>query len=104
MELVILCQLWQQEDDLRYCYTLGLRQGLTSSSRSSITPMCVAGHLSRTATLARAESRNKVVKPFFHDPAIELLRKLGLEHEQRYLRQLTEKDGLKVVQIDGSTV
>lgn len=53
-----------------------------------------------TATLARAESRNEVVKPFFHDPAIELLCKLGLEHEQRYLRQLAENDGLKVVAID----
>src|SRR5271169_6171493 len=53
-----------------------------------------------TATLARAESRNEVTKPFFKDPAIDLLRKLGLEHEQRYLRELAEKDGLAIVQID----
>src|ERR1700676_1629645 len=52
-----------------------------------------------TATLARAESRNEVTKPFFKDPAIDLVRKLGLEHEQRDLRELAEKDGLAIVQI-----
>jgi uncharacterized protein len=53
-----------------------------------------------TATLDRAESRKEVTKPFFKDPAVDLLQKLGLEHEQRYLCQLTKKDGLAVVQID----
>ena len=43
-----------------------------------------------TATLDRAESRKEITKPFFEDPAVELLRKLGLEHEQRYLRELAE--------------
>jgi uncharacterized protein len=52
-----------------------------------------------TATLARAESRNEITKPFFKDPSLDLLRKLGLEHEQRYLRELTDKDGLAVSQI-----
>lgn len=52
-----------------------------------------------TATLARAESRNEITKPFFSDPAVDLLRKLGLEHEQRYLRELTENDGLAIAQI-----
>jgi predicted RecB family nuclease len=51
------------------------------------------------ATLDSAESRKEVTKPFFVDPAVEVLRKLGLEHEGRYLRQLAEKDGLTVVQI-----
>ena len=55
-----------------------------------------------TATLARAESKDEIVKPFFKDPAVDLLRKLGLEHEQRYLRELAEKDGLRIVQIDVS--
>jgi uncharacterized protein len=41
-----------------------------------------------TATLKRAESRNEIRKPFFADPAIDLLRELGLEHERRYLRTL----------------
>jgi hypothetical protein len=39
-----------------------------------------------TATLDRAESRKEIKKPFFDDPAIELLQKLGLEHEKQYLR------------------
>jgi predicted RecB family nuclease len=56
------------------------------------------------ATLDRAASRGEITKPFFKDPTIDLLRELGLEHEQRYLRELTEKDGLGIVQIDvGST-
>jgi uncharacterized protein len=53
-----------------------------------------------TATLARAESRNEVTKPFFRDPTVDLLRKLGLEHEQRYLRELAEGDSLAVTRID----
>ena len=31
------------------------------------------------ATLDRAEERKEVTKPFFKDPTIELLRKLGIE-------------------------
>src|SRR5208337_1267162 len=53
-----------------------------------------------TATLARAESKNQITKPFFANPSVDLLQKLGLEHEQRYLRELVEKDGLVIVQID----
>ena len=53
-----------------------------------------------TATLARAESKNEITKPFFKDAAVELLRKLGLEHEQRHLRELAEKDGFAITQID----
>ena len=53
-----------------------------------------------TATLDRAESRNEITKPFFKDPALDLLRALGFEHEQRYLRELAEKDGLNVARID----
>ncbi len=53
-----------------------------------------------TATLARALSKDEITKPFFKDPTIDLLRKLGLEHEQRYMRQLSYKDGLAVSQID----
>jgi predicted RecB family nuclease len=52
-----------------------------------------------TATLKRAEARKEVTKPFFDDPAIELLQKLGQEHERRYLHKLTE-DKLSIVQID----
>src|SRR5215469_3486781 len=52
------------------------------------------------ATLERAEARGEIKKPFFKDPTIDLLRKLGLEHEQRYLRALTDTNGFRVVEID----
>ncbi len=53
-----------------------------------------------TATLDRAESRDEIAKPFFKDTAVALLQQLGFEHEQRYLRELAEKDGLALTQID----
>jgi uncharacterized protein len=53
-----------------------------------------------TATLARAESKNQITKPFFANPSVDLLQKLGLEHEQRYLRKLVDQDGLVIAQID----
>ena len=53
-----------------------------------------------TATLDRAESRKEIKKPFFDDPAIELLQKLGLEHEKQYLRHLIDGKALAVTQID----
>lgn len=57
-----------------------------------------------TATLARAESKDEITKPFFKNQTIELLRTLGIEHEQRYLRELAEKGGLSITQIaEGGT-
>jgi predicted RecB family nuclease len=53
-----------------------------------------------TATLARAESQNQITKPFFANSLVDLLQKLGLEHEQRYLRELIEKSGLDVARIE----
>jgi predicted RecB family nuclease len=53
-----------------------------------------------TATLDRAESKDEITKPFFKDPTVDLLRKLGLDHEQRYLGELSGKDGYAVSQID----
>jgi predicted RecB family nuclease len=53
-----------------------------------------------TATLDRAESRKEIKKPFFTDPAVELLQKLGLEYERQYLCHLTDTEGLAVTQID----
>jgi len=52
-----------------------------------------------TATLARGESKNEISKPFFKNRTIDLLRALGLEHEQRYLRELAEKGGLAIARI-----
>ena len=55
-----------------------------------------------TATLDRAESRKEITKPFFEDPAVDLLRKLGLEHEQRYLRALAEGElSIAEIALDG---
>src|ERR1700674_5705261 len=53
-----------------------------------------------TATLARAESRKEIAKPFFKNPTLDLLQKLGLAHERRYLRKLVDQDGLVIAQID----
>jgi predicted RecB family nuclease len=52
-----------------------------------------------TATLARAESKNEITKPFFKNQTVDLLRRLGVEHEQRYLRELGEKGGPSITQI-----
>jgi hypothetical protein len=40
-----------------------------------------------TAALVRAESKGEITEPFFKNAAIDLLRTLGIEHEQRYLRE-----------------
>jgi predicted RecB family nuclease len=53
-----------------------------------------------TASLDRAEARHEIAKPFFNDSSIELLQKLGLEHERRYLREL-ETQHLKVIRVSG---
>jgi uncharacterized protein len=55
-----------------------------------------------TATLARAESKNKITKPFFKDPTIDLLQTLGLQHEQRYLRELGAKGGTSITKINAN--
>lgn len=52
------------------------------------------------ATLERAEARGEIKKPFFKDPTIDLLRKLGVEHEQRHLRALADSNGCRIVEID----
>ena len=54
-------------------------------------------------TLDRAESRKEIAKPFFNDPTVDLLRKLGLEHEQRYLCELDERHGLEITLINGES-
>lgn len=40
--------------------------------------------------LERAEAAEEIQKPFFHDPGAELLRELGIKHEQAFLRHLAE--------------
>jgi predicted RecB family nuclease len=56
-----------------------------------------------TATLVRAESKNEITKPFFKNQTIDLLRALGLEHEQGYLHKLTGADGLTITNVAAST-
>src|SRR6266404_169844 len=50
-------------------------------------------------TLDQAEEAGEIEKPFFYDRGVELLRELGLRHEQAYLRHLTDTLGLQVVHI-----
>src|SRR4029077_7009081 len=50
-------------------------------------------------TLDRAETAGEITKPFFNDPGIDLLRKLGLDHERTYLRHLAEREDSKIVEI-----
>src|SRR6266542_1795365 len=50
------------------------------------------------ATLKREQEEGKISKKVFADPGAELLRKLGLEHEQKYLNELKAR-GLNVVEI-----
>jgi predicted RecB family nuclease len=50
------------------------------------------------ATLNREQAEGKISKKIFGDPGTELLRKLGLEHELKYLNELKGR-GLKVVEI-----
>src|SRR5205823_5347690 len=50
-------------------------------------------------TLDQAEKAGEITRPFRYDPGVELLRKLGIQHEQTYLRYLTESPGLRVVHI-----
>jgi uncharacterized protein len=71
----------------------------SSSSMFSATDIANFLACRHTATLARAESKKEIAKPFFKDPTVDLLRKLGLEHEHQYLRKLTETDGLSIAQI-----
>jgi predicted RecB family nuclease len=49
--------------------------------------------------LDRAEAAGGIRRPFFSDPGIELLRKLGLQHEQAYLHSLGEQQAAEIVEI-----
>ncbi len=50
-------------------------------------------------TLDRAQAAGEIEKPFFHDPGIELLRKLGARHEQAFFRHLADTQRLEIVEI-----
>ncbi len=69
-------------------------------SPTSIANFLACHHLT---ALNRAEAAGEIKKPFFADPLLDFLIKLGQAHEQAYLAQLTEQ-GLTIVEIptDGS--
>jgi hypothetical protein len=69
-------------------------------SPTSIANFLACQHLT---ALNRAEAAGEIKKPFFPDPGLDLLIKLGEAHEQAYLAQLTEQ-GLTIIEIptDGS--
>lgn len=64
-------------------------------SATAIANFLTCQHLT---TLDRAEAAGDLKKEFFPDPGLELLIRLGLEHEQAYLKGLRE-EGLGVVEI-----
>jgi len=47
------------------------------------------------ATLEREEAAGEIRRKHYADPGAELLTKLGLEHEQKYLRELIDVQRLK---------
>ncbi|MFY9619742.1 MAG: hypothetical protein WAM70_06495 [Pyrinomonadaceae bacterium] len=69
-------------------------------SPTSIADFLACRHLT---ALDRAAAAEEIKKPYFLDPGLELLIKLGNAHEQAYLTKLAEQ-GLSVAEIpiDGS--
>ena len=51
--------------------------------------------------LDRAETAGGIRKPFFPDPGIDLLRKLGLQHERAYLQRLNANQNAVLSEIPG---
>jgi predicted RecB family nuclease len=65
-------------------------------SPTSLANFLACQHLT---ALDRAEAAGQIKKPFFADPGLDLLVKLGLAHEEEYLRYLTEEQNLQVTRI-----
>jgi uncharacterized protein len=65
-------------------------------SATSIADFLACQHLT---ALNRAAASSKLKKPFFADPGLDLLIKLGLAHEQAHLKRLSEEEGRRVVTI-----
>jgi uncharacterized protein len=82
--------------NVRRCLTWSVETKLPMFSATDISTFLACPH---TATLKQAEARGKLKKPFFKDASVDLLRKLGQEHEQRHLDKL-KQNRLQVVQID----
>src|SRR6185437_14208066 len=65
-------------------------------SPTSLANFLACQHLT---ALDREEAAGQIKRPFFADPGLDLLVKLGLAHEQKYLRYLTEEQNLQVTRI-----
>ena len=65
-------------------------------SASDIANFLACQHLTN---LDRAEAAGEIRRPFFPDPSLELLRKLGLKHEQKYLESLQSSGKPSLVEI-----
>jgi hypothetical protein len=68
-------------------------------SATAIANFLTCQHLT---ALDRAEAAGELKKDFFPDPGLELLIRLGLEHEQAYLKGLRE-EGRDIVEIPPET-
>ena len=65
-------------------------------SPTSLANFLACQHLT---ALDRAEVTGQIKKPFFADPGLDLLVKLGIAHEEKYLHYLTEERNLQVTRI-----
>src|SRR5688500_8165409 len=69
-------------------------------SPTSLANFLACQHLT---ALDRAEAAGQLKKPFFADPGLELLVTLGREHEEKYLRYLTNERKFQVTRITQGT-
>ena len=53
-------------------------------------------------TLDRAQAAGQIERPYFHDLGVELLRELGVRHEQAYFRYSAKTQGLEIAEIPTS--
>src|SRR6266478_5535202 len=65
-------------------------------SPTSIANFLACQHLT---ALDRAEAAGEINRPFFANPGLDLLVKLGLAHEETYLRVLAEEKSLDIAKI-----
>jgi len=54
--------------------------------------------------LKRLVALKEVDEPYYHDPSLDALIKRGQEHEEAYVRYLTQQKGLSVINLKGKNV
>jgi uncharacterized protein len=69
--------------------------------KNMFSPTAIANFLAcqHLTALTRAAAAGKIKRPFFADPGLDLLIKLGNAHETDYLRKLAEEQKLKIAEI-----